>query len=116
MTTVAPIDARAGTGANGRLLLINPKITARRHARFPLSIMTIAAALEDDYESLLIDGNVDEGAVAAACDAVQARRFDAIGVTVMGGPQVATAIEVSRALRAAQPDVPIVWGGYFPTL
>ena len=34
----------------------------------------------------------------------------------MGGPQVATAIEVSRALRAAQPDLPIVWGGYFPTL
>ena len=34
----------------------------------------------------------------------------------MGGPQVATAIEMSRALRAARPDLPIVWGGYFPTL
>ena len=34
----------------------------------------------------------------------------------MGGPQVATAIEVSRALRAVRPDLPIVWGGYFPTL
>ncbi len=35
-----------GAGAKGRVLLINPRITARRHARFPLSIMTIAAALE----------------------------------------------------------------------
>ena len=34
----------------------------------------------------------------------------------MGGPQVATAIAVSRAVRAARPDVPIVWGGYFPSL
>ena len=34
----------------------------------------------------------------------------------MGGPQVATAIAVSRAVRAAPPDLPIVWGGYFPTL
>ena len=98
------------------MLLINPKITARRHARFPLSIMTIAAALEDGYDSTLIDGNVDGAAVRAACDAVRTQRFDAVGVTVMGGPQVATAIEVSRALRAVRPDLPIVWGGYFPTL
>jgi len=100
----------------GRVLLINPKITSRRHARFPLSIMTMAAALEDRYDSTLIDGNVDEGAVRAACDNVRAQPFDAVGVTVMGGPQVATAIEVSRALRAVRPELPIVWGGYFPTL
>ncbi len=34
----------------------------------------------------------------------------------MGGPQVATAIEMSQAVRRGRPDVPIVWGGYFPTL
>ncbi|RPI61363.1 MAG: radical SAM protein [Lysobacterales bacterium] len=78
--------------------------------------MTIAAALESRYESTLIDGNVDSRAVRAACDAVGAQRFDAVGVTVMGGPQVTTAIEISRALRAVQPQLPIVWGGYFPTL
>ena len=100
----------------GRVLLINPKITARRHARFPLSIMTIAAALEPRYESTLIDGNIDGDAVRAACDAAVAQRFDAVGVTVMGGPQVATAIEISRALRGVRPELPIVWGGYFPTL
>jgi len=98
------------------LLLINPKIAARRHARFPLSIMTIAAALEDNYDSTLIDGNIDAGAARAACAAVQSREFDAVGVTVMGGPQVATAIEISRALRAVRPDLPIIWGGYFPSL
>jgi anaerobic magnesium-protoporphyrin IX monomethyl ester cyclase len=103
-------------GTKGRVLLINPKMTARRHARFPLSIMTIAAALEDGYDSTLIDGNVDDMAVRAACDVARTEPLDAIGVTVMGGPQVVTAIEVSRALREVRPDVPIVWGGYFPTL
>jgi len=97
------------------VLLINPKITARRHARFPLSIMTLAAALEERYDSRLVDGNVED-AVRAACAAVQAQPFAAAGITVMGGPQVATAIEVSRALRAVRPELPIVWGGYFPTL
>lgn len=99
-----------------RVLLINPKITAPRNARFPLSIMSLAAALEPRYDVALIDGNVDGAAVQAACEAVRAERYAAAGLTVMGGPQVPTAIEMSRALRAAQPELPIVWGGYFPTL
>src|SRR5262249_26431643 len=100
----------------GRVLLLNPRITSRRHARFPLSIMTMAAALEGRYDATLVDGNMDRDAARSACDALRAERFDAVGVTVMGGPQVATAIAISRAIRRARPDVPIVWGGYFPTL
>lgn len=99
-----------------KVLLINPAITSRRHARFPLSIMTMAAALEGRSDATLIDGNVDGNAVRSACEAVRATAFEAVGITVMGGPQVATAIQISRALRAANPRVPIVWGGYFPTL
>lgn len=99
-----------------RVLLVNPAITSRSRARFPLSLMSLAAALEPDFESQLLDGNVDADAprkaVAAVCDG----DFVAVGITVMGGPQVATAIEISRAVRAARPELPIVWGGYFPTL
>ncbi|HEU4781539.1 MAG TPA: radical SAM protein [Steroidobacteraceae bacterium] len=102
--------------ASRRILLINPAITSRRHARFPLSIMTMAAALEGRCDATLIDGNRDGSAVRSAADSVRASTFEAVGITVMGGPQVATAIEVSRAVRAANPRVPIVWGGYFPTL
>ncbi|HEY8520463.1 MAG TPA: radical SAM protein [Gammaproteobacteria bacterium] len=100
----------------GRVLLINPRITARRRARFPLSIMAIAAGLEDRYDATLIDGNLEPDAAGAACRVVTAEPAVAAGVTVMGGPQVATAVAVSRALRAARPDLPIVWGGYFPSL
>jgi radical SAM superfamily enzyme YgiQ (UPF0313 family) len=109
-------EQRAVTAARGRVLLINPRITSRRHARFPLSIMTLAAALESRYDATLIDGNLDHAAARTACDAIKNGTFDAVGVTVMGGPQVATAIEVSRAVRRVRPDLPIVWGGYFPTL
>ena len=102
--------------ARGKVLLVNPAITSRRHARFPLSIMTMAAALAARYDSQLIDGNMDRDTVSTAADAVGKDRFDAVGVTVMGGPQVATAIAVSQAIRRARPELPIVWGGYFPTL
>jgi radical SAM superfamily enzyme YgiQ (UPF0313 family) len=99
-----------------RVLLVNPAITSRSRARFPLSLMSLAAALEPDYEAQLLDGNVDAHAPARAAAVVRQGDFLAVGVTVMGGPQVATAIEISRAIRAARPDLPIVWGGYFPTL
>jgi anaerobic magnesium-protoporphyrin IX monomethyl ester cyclase len=100
----------------GRVLLVNPAITSRSRARFPLSVMTMAAALEPEYGALLIDGNMDRDAATSAAAAARTGSFAAAGITVMGGPQVATAIEVSRALRAARPDLPIIWGGYFPSL
>lgn len=99
-----------------RVLLINPMMTARRHARFPLSLLTLAGALGSDYEVILIDGNVERDTVAAVLRASASGAFDAVGVTVMGGPQVATAIEVSKAVRAAMPTTPVIWGGYFPSL
>jgi radical SAM superfamily enzyme YgiQ (UPF0313 family) len=34
----------------------------------------------------------------------------------MPGPQVAPAIAASIGIRARRPDVPILWGGYFPSL
>ena len=102
--------------ASGRVLLVNPAITSRRRARFPLSIMTLASAVDGRYEATLVDGNVDPHAVRTACDMVRDQSFVAVGITVMGGPQVATAIEMSRGIRKAKPNLPIIWGGYFPTL
>ena len=113
---MAAPGAEALVSTVGRVLLINPRIASRRHARFPLSIMTMASAIEGRYDSTLIDGNMDPDAIRTAVAAASAQHFDAVGVTVMGGPQVATAIEVSRAVRNVRRDLPIIWGGYFPTL
>src|SRR5262245_38537639 len=101
--------------ASGRILLVNPKITSRQKARFPLSLLTLAARLEDRYTCDIVDGNVED-AVSASLQALGNAQFNAVGVTVMGGPQVQTAIDVSRAIRMHSPATPIVWGGYFPTL
>lgn len=99
-----------------RILLINPTITSRRSARFPLAVLSLATALEGRYSARIIDGNVDREFVATAARALREERVDAVGVTVMGGPQVPTAIAVSKAIRAATPKTPIIWGGYFPTI
>jgi anaerobic magnesium-protoporphyrin IX monomethyl ester cyclase len=98
------------------VLLINPTITARRHARFPLAVLSLATALEGRYAPTIVDGNVDRDFVATAVRRVAAGGIVAVGITVMGGPQLTSAIAVSRAIRAHSPALPIVWGGAFPTV
>ena len=98
------------------VLLVNPKITSRRKARFPLSVLTLAGSLEGQYDSAIVDGNVENDGIAATLRAMDANPHDAVGITVMGGPQVQTAIDVSVAIRERFPRTPIIWGGYFPTL
>jgi anaerobic magnesium-protoporphyrin IX monomethyl ester cyclase len=102
--------------ASQRILLINPTITKHSHARFPLAIMSLSAALEGRHRPTMIDGNVDRDFVSSALRAVDEGRVDSVGVTVMGGPQLTSAIAVSKAIRERCPEIPIIWGGAFPTV
>lgn len=99
-----------------RVLLVNPTITKRNNARFPLAILNLYAALQGRHAATILDGNIDRDFVRTAVRAVQSGSASAVGVTVMGGPQLLSAIAVSKAIRAARPDVPIIWGGAFPTV
>lgn len=99
-----------------RLLLVNPRITSRRSARFPLSLLALAGSLERTHTCRVIDGNVDPNYLTSIRDTLSSGQFEAVGITAMGGPQIGTAIEASMTVRAVAPTTPIVWGGYFPTL
>jgi anaerobic magnesium-protoporphyrin IX monomethyl ester cyclase len=98
------------------ILLIHPTITSRRSARFPLAVLSLSAALDGKYVSSIIDGNKDRNFIATALQALAEKRIDAVGISVMGGPQLVTAIAVSRAIRTKFPTTPIIWGGHFPTI
>jgi hypothetical protein len=104
------------------ILLVNPRATRPKNRRFPLSVMAIGAALPDDVTWEIIDGNrptVDPLTDISARVRVQAETNDPvrlIALTVMPGPQLVAAVPLSRQLKARFPDIPIVWGGYFPSL
>ena len=83
--------------------------------RLPLSLLALGAVLEGRYDYEIIDGNVDPDA-AGTVRRLLDQDTALVAVTVMPGPQVAPAIEISKAAKAVSPQVPIVWGGYFPTL
>jgi anaerobic magnesium-protoporphyrin IX monomethyl ester cyclase len=101
---------------NQRVLLINPRMCSPTAIRLPLSLLHLAAVLEGRYDYQLIDGNVDADATRTALAALAREPHTLVGVSVMPGPQVGPAITISTAIRAAYPQVPIAWGGYFPTM
>jgi anaerobic magnesium-protoporphyrin IX monomethyl ester cyclase len=102
--------------ARRHIVLVNPTITKARTAKFPLAILNLAAALEERYGTTLVDGNVDPDSIATVLRIIGSTPTDALGVSVMGGPQLRSAIALSRAVRDRFPRIPIIWGGHFPTL
>ena len=97
------------------IVLYNPKATRYRNRRLPLSVLSIAAALEGREEYAIVDGNLDPRPVETLVALLQSKPVELLAVTVMPGPQTRTAVEGCREIRARFPQVPVVWGGYFPS-
>lgn len=81
----------------------------------PLSLLAISGPLlKEGYEVTIIDGRLQDDylqRVLKECeDAI------CIGMSCMFGFQVYNGLFVSQKVREAFPDLPIVWGGWFPTI
>jgi len=104
------------------ILFVNPRATRPKNRRFPLSVMAVGAALPPEVSWEIVDGNrpgVDPYEEVAARVEAAAGGPDpvrAVAVTVMPGPQLVSAVAFSKRLKARYPHLPIVWGGYFPSL
>ena len=104
------------------ILLVNPRATRPDNRRFPLSIMAVGAGLPAHRSWEIVDGNLPHiDLFATICDWVESRAggndpVTAIALTVMPGPQLVSAVPLSRALKQRFPDIPIIWGGNFGSL
>ncbi|HSY13508.1 MAG TPA: radical SAM protein [Verrucomicrobiae bacterium] len=81
----------------------------------PLSVLALAAVLEGREEYAIVDGNIDHDVTNTIVRLIDEHQVEMLGVTCMPGPQMAAAMETSREVRRLRPQVPIVWGGYFPS-
>ena len=97
------------------ILLYNPKATRFRNRRLPLSLLSIAAMLEGKEEYAIVDGNLDAHPTETLVALLKEHPVELLAVTVMPGPQTVGAVATCREIRARFPNVPIVWGGYFPS-
>jgi len=97
------------------IILVNPKSAKWKH-RLPLSIMSLAAVLEDRYPYELIDGNFEPDLEAKLVRTIRETNAKYLGITVMPGPQLLQAIPLTQHLKRMFPGLSVIWGGYFPSL
>lgn len=81
----------------------------------PLALLAIGSNLDPErYEVVIIDGRLEDDPEEAV--ARHAAGALCLGVTVLTGAPIRDAVRVTRAARRARPDLPIVWGGWHPSL
>src|SRR5262245_22976102 len=97
------------------ILLFNPRSAQWKH-RLPLSLLSLGAVLEGQYEYRIVDGNFEVNAEETLSRIIQEKAVRYFGVTVMPGPQLVEAITISQRLKKRFPQLVVIWGGYFPSL
>jgi radical SAM superfamily enzyme YgiQ (UPF0313 family) len=95
-----------------RVVLYNP------HAEFhtmPLALIAIGSHLDRErYEPVIVDARLETDATHAVLRAAEGAVC--VGVTVLTGAPIRDAVRVSRAVKARYPSLPIVWGGWHPSM
>src|SRR5262249_40387257 len=103
-------------GAFRVIILLHPRAVKPKNRRFPLAILSVAAMLEGKADYVIGDGNLDPHRGRTMDAIAREQRGEMLAVSVMPGPQMVAAIPLCREFRRKYPEVPIVWGGYFPSL
>lgn len=96
-----------------KVVLYNPRCV---FWTMPLSLVAIGSALDRARtDVIVVDGRLESDPIAALL-----RRLDAgtvcVGITVLTGAPIRDALAATQAVRAAHPELPIVWGGWHPSL
>lgn len=74
-------------------------------------------AMLPDGEYVIVDGNVDPSPVQTIAGLIGSRGdVELLAVTVMPGPQLNVAVPQCKELKSLFPHLPIMWGGYFPSM
>ncbi len=94
-----------------QVLLFNPR-SATYKFRIPNSILQIAAAIDDKYDWIIIDGNREQNPLEKMLQAIT-YQTQYIGFTIMPGPQLKQAIPFAKKIKELFPKITMIWGGYF---
>lgn len=98
--------------ARRKVVLYNPKAV---FYTMPLGLLAVGSHLDRSrYDVVIVDGRLEDDPAAT----VAAHLSDALclGIGVLTGRPIRDAVEVSRAAKALRPDLPVVWGGWHPSL
>ena len=97
------------------IVLFNPWSTPSPKKPLPMSLLALGSVLEGEFDYCIVDGNLEPDPVGRILAIDAATPLTAVAVTVMPGPQLRAAVIGCRQIKRLRPDVPIIWGGYFPS-
>jgi len=109
MSAAGPSTPR---GKRHKVVLYNPQAV---FFTMPLALLAIGSELDPDvYEVITIDARLEADAQGTVLSHIE----DAlcVGITVLTGAPISDALEISRAVKRARPDLPVVWGGWHPSM
>jgi radical SAM superfamily enzyme YgiQ (UPF0313 family) len=109
-------SCRAGAAAHARrrikVVLYNPRAV---FFTMPLALLAIGSELDPDlYEIVIIDGRLEQDPERAVLSQLEGALC--LGVTVLTGAPISDALLISRAAKRARPGLPVVWGGWHPSM
>jgi anaerobic magnesium-protoporphyrin IX monomethyl ester cyclase len=99
-----------------KIVLYNP---VAEFFTMPLALITVGSHLDRErYEVVIVDARLARNPAEAHRALVAALDDEALclGVTVLTGAPIADAVAASRAAKAHRPDLPVVWGGWHPSM
>ena len=81
----------------------------------PLALVAVGSALDPErYEVRIIDGRLERDPLAVL--ERETREAILLGVTVLTGDPIRDALAASRHVKSVRPELPVVWGGWHPSL
>ena len=85
-------------------------------SRAPLPLLALAGPLEEaGYRVKIVDAIMETDAAAAVLHSLEGGAL-CLGVSCTAGYQLCQALEITRLVRARHPSLPIIWGGWFPSM
>jgi anaerobic magnesium-protoporphyrin IX monomethyl ester cyclase len=96
-----------------RVVLYNPRAV---FWTMPLALIAIGSALDRSrYDVVIVDGRLESDPLGSLLAAIDESTV-CLGITVLTGAPIRDALSITRAVKAQRPDLPIVWGGWHPSL
>ncbi|MHB0915262.1 MAG: B12-binding domain-containing radical SAM protein [Thermoleophilia bacterium] len=81
----------------------------------PLPTLAVSAPLfAEGYDVVMIDANIESDWMQRVVD--ECRDALMLGISCMTGPQIYFGLEAAAAVRTAGMKLPIIWGGYHPSI
>lgn len=96
-----------------KVVLYNPRCV---FWTMPLALIAVGSALDaTKYEVVIVDGRLERDPLGALRRHLDDRTV-CFGVTVLTGAPIRDALAATRLARGLMPELPIVWGGWHPSL